>query len=161
MIKIYNFFATLSELFLYYFLNFFKAKRCNLILKASKLKYPSSRKDREPEIDLLIEKWTRELSPYDAMERLQNAGVPSGVFLNPRGLADDPHLKERRFLSPVIYKDGVERMMPVLPWRFVSGPEPRLESAPLMGEHNSYIFEEILGISSEEVSKLIETQVIY
>ena len=121
----------------------------------------SSRKDREPEIDLLIEKWTRELSPYDAMERLQNAGVPSGVFLNPRGLADDPHLKERRFLSPVIYKDGVERMMPVLPWRFVSGPEPRLESAPLMGEHNSYIFEEILGISSEEVSKLIETQVIY
>ena len=122
---------------------------------------PSSRKDREPEIDLLIEKWTRELSPYDAMERLQNAGVPSGVFLNPRGLADDPHLKERRFLSPVIYKDGVERMMPVLPWRFVSGPEPPLEAAPLMGEHNSYIFEEILGISSEEVSKLIETQVIY
>mgnify|MGYP003315573775 CR=1 FL=1 len=41
------------------------------------------------------------------------------------------------------------------------GSLARLESAPLMGEHNSYVFEGILGISSDEVSNLIETQVIY
>ncbi len=121
----------------------------------------SVRKDNEDEIDLIIAKWTRERSPYQAMEALQEAGVPAGVFLNPKGLADDPHLQERRFLSPVLYKDGVERMMPVLPWRFVSGPEPRLESAPLMGEHNSYVFEGILGLSADEVANLVEAQVIY
>lgn len=52
-------------------------------------------------------------------------------------------------------------MMPVLPWRFVSGSEPRLAAAPLMGEHNPYVFEGLLGLSPEEVRNLVATQVIY
>jgi len=34
-------------------------------------------------------------------------------------------------------------------------------AAPVMGQHNEYVFKEILGLSQEEISKLTEEKVIY
>jgi crotonobetainyl-CoA:carnitine CoA-transferase CaiB-like acyl-CoA transferase len=33
--------------------------------------------------------------------------------------------------------------------------------APLLGEHNNYVFGELLGLSEEEIETLVEKKVIY
>jgi crotonobetainyl-CoA:carnitine CoA-transferase CaiB-like acyl-CoA transferase len=46
-------------------------------------------------------------------------------------------------------------------WRLSDNPtEIRLRS-PLLGEHNSYVFKELLGMSDEEIARLEAEKVIY
>jgi crotonobetainyl-CoA:carnitine CoA-transferase CaiB-like acyl-CoA transferase len=36
-----------------------------------------------------------------------------------------------------------------------------MAAQPLRGEHNSHVFEELLGLSGPEIEALVEEQVIY
>ena len=36
-----------------------------------------------------------------------------------------------------------------------------LRPAPLLGQHNDYVFKELLGLSTTEIERLIEANVIY
>jgi len=46
------------------------------------------------------------------------------------------------------------------PW-ILSATETNLDTSPLMGQHNDYIFGDLLGLSKHEISKLREDQAIY
>jgi crotonobetainyl-CoA:carnitine CoA-transferase CaiB-like acyl-CoA transferase len=34
-------------------------------------------------------------------------------------------------------------------------------SSPLIGEHNAYVLEEILGLSTDEIDALVEAEIVY
>ncbi|MCH7737976.1 MAG: CoA transferase, partial [Chloroflexi bacterium] len=57
--------------------------------------------------------------------------------------------------------DGELRDLPGLPWRFDGEQEPRLTAAPVLGQHNAYVYQELLGLSVLEVDRLVEEQIIY
>ena len=47
------------------------------------------------------------------------------------------------------------------PWQF-SDPIPNIHhSAPLVGQHNHYVYGELLGFSKEKIKELMEKKVIY
>jgi len=69
------------------------------------------------------------------------------------GVSSDVRLRERRFLEPVAHRGGVEEM-PALPWRFSLTPCHVRLPAPEPGEHNRYVFGELLGLSEGDMADL-------
>ncbi|MFC1904894.1 CaiB/BaiF CoA transferase family protein [Chloroflexota bacterium] len=116
----------------------------------------SERKCHEDELDRLVEVWTINLSSQEVMERLQEAGVAAGQVKSNKGLYEDVHVASRQFFQPVEHPEvGTYQWFS---WPFqLSKVSPEPGPAPRMGEHNSYICKEILGLYDEEFNKLSQT----
>lgn len=115
----------------------------------------------QDEIDRHIEAWTRTRSAYEVMEVLQAAGVAATPVLSNKGLDEDPHLGARDF---VVEQDhpGVGRLRHTgLLWKMSKTPGQVYRHAPLLGEHNRYVFSELLGLPEDEMAALMEEEVIW
>jgi crotonobetainyl-CoA:carnitine CoA-transferase CaiB-like acyl-CoA transferase len=75
-------------------------------------------------------------------------------------LSPDPHSQERRLFEPVSHPDGQIKEMAGLPWRFSETPAHVRLPAPRPGEHNRYVFGDLLGLSSQEMAELEREGVI-
>ncbi|MBM2827024.1 MAG: hypothetical protein HW403_1088 [Dehalococcoidia bacterium] len=115
-------------------------------------------KNRE-ELDPLIEEWTKERTHWDATETLQNAGVPAGPCSNVEDLTNDPHLRERGFYFEMVHPEVGPTEYPGLPIRSTA-MEPRYLPAPLIGEHNEYVLREIVGLSDDEIQRLMDEEIV-
>jgi crotonobetainyl-CoA:carnitine CoA-transferase CaiB-like acyl-CoA transferase len=72
----------------------------------------------------------------------------------------DLHSKDRLLLEPVSLPDGRIEEMAGLPWRFSETPAHVRLPAPRPGEHNRYVFGDLLGLSSEDMAELEREGVI-
>ena len=121
----------------------------------------AARKKHEDELDALIAAWTAERSAGEVVELLQGAGVPSGPVVPAAELLDDPHLRARGLFVETEAPLGGRRLTIGAPWRIEPGFEPVYAPAPRLGEHDGYVFREILGLSEAEVAALVESKVIF
>ncbi len=131
------------------------------LIKEERFAAPEDRYSHQDALDRIIAEWTRDKDSYQLMEELQKAGVAAAPTLSSEGLFKDPHVRDRGvFLQvehPVIGRDWV--IAP--PWRFSETPARINRHAPLLGEHNAYVFGELLGISAAEIERLEQEKVIY
>lgn len=115
------------------------------------------------EMDRLVEEWTKEQQAEDIMLKFQQAGVAAGVVENIRDLHEDPQLIDRgHFWNPG--EPGLEPFtFEAPPARLSRTPAHLQRRYPLMGEHNDYVFGELLGLDlhSKEYGQLVEERVIY
>jgi benzylsuccinate CoA-transferase BbsF subunit len=106
------------------------------------------------EVEAHVERWTRERSAEEAMRLLQAAGVEAAVVSNFEDVLRDPQLAHRRHFHevdhPVIGKHLVERNG----MRFSHTPQDAPRPAPCLGQHNTYVYRELLGMSAEEYATL-------
>lgn len=120
-----------------------------------------SRWRNQEELDRLIEEWTINHTHYEVMEILQGAGVAAMPSFSNVELVSDPHFKARdqaiELEHPVIGK--VIMLRP--PWKLSATPARVHSPGPLLGQHNSYVFGELLGMSGGEIQSLIQEQVIH
>jgi crotonobetainyl-CoA:carnitine CoA-transferase CaiB-like acyl-CoA transferase len=112
-------------------------------------------------LDEALASITRESDADELMTRLQEAGVPAGPTLAVDQIWSNHHLRERGFFQSFQEQDGTARDLPGVPWRFDGAADANMVPPPLRGEHNSYVFEDLLGLSKPEIEALIEEQVIY
>ena len=115
------------------------------------------------EIDRLLAAETVGWDGQELMNALQAEGVPAGAVLDSKDLLFNPHLKERGFYEVVRHHPSTA--MPPLPyagrpWKLSETPAVTPRAAPVMGEHNEYVFGELLGMSGEEVATLERQGVI-
>lgn len=121
-----------------------------------------SRRKNQDELDKLVEGWTMEHSHYEVMTILQQAGVAAGAALTPAELLTDPHLKEQGIFQTV-ERDIVGAHpypIPSAPIKLSKSPVTIRRPAPLLGEHNDYVFGELLGMPKEEIQRLADDQII-
>jgi len=112
-------------------------------------------------LDKLIESWTIDQTHTDVMNRLQAAGVAAMPSCSSEDLWDDPHLQERKFWAEVDHP-LIGRQTVIAPiWNYSETPLETGGPAPLFGEHNRYVFSELLGFNEAEIQRLIDEQVIY
>lgn len=120
----------------------------------------SQRKKNEDELDRLIGEWTRERSPEDVMMWMQKAGVAAGVVQDGEDLQTrDPHLKERGYYVYLNHPEAGRIAHDGLTFTLSKTPG-EVRRAPLLGEHNEYVYKEILGFSEEEINELTVEGVI-
>jgi len=129
--------------------------------RAEKFSNGLRRWQNQLELDKLVSNWTRSYTPYEAMDILQEAGIPAGVILDTEGLANDQHLNKRNFFTVVDHPEVGKRKILSLPWNLSDAVDTNNHHAPLLGEDNDYVFRELLHIPDDEIARLIEEKVIY
>ena len=130
-------------------------------LEDERFSYAWGRWQNREELDRLVEEWTSGYTSYEVTEKLQQSGVAAIPSFNSEALWADPHLNGRDVWfevdHPVIGKQTVVGP----PWKLLSTPAGVCRHAPLLGEHNQYVFGELLGMTSEEIVELAEEKVLY
>ena len=107
-----------------------------------------------------IEAWTSRFTHWEATERLQAAGVAAAPSFTFEDLANDRHVVDREETVQVQHPRLGLMTTTRVPWKLSAFPEVPYRPAPLMGQHNQYVFGEVLGIGSKELTDLIERKVI-
>jgi crotonobetainyl-CoA:carnitine CoA-transferase CaiB-like acyl-CoA transferase len=120
----------------------------------------AGRRAAEREIDAGIAAWTRERVAVDVMNELQARGVPAGVVAHPEFQLNDPHLAARGYYRVLDQVALGEISVEGMGFRGTRLPEPRLSSAPLLGQHTRALCRELLGLSDAEVDALIAEGVL-
>jgi benzylsuccinate CoA-transferase BbsF subunit len=112
------------------------------------------------ELDALVTDWTSQHTPYEVMEKLQAAGVAAMPVMSLEDQFRDPHLRAREIhLESEHPKVGLE-FLHGIPWRLSHTPGRIHRPAPLLGEHNQYVFGEVLGLPDTEIQRLMEVGAI-
>lgn len=115
----------------------------------------------QDELEGVIADWTRQHTHYEVMEKLQKAGIAAGPLLTMPELFEDPHLKERGFFEMVSHPEAGTHPYESSPIRLGSSREKTIRTpSPCLGEHNDYVYKEILKLSEAEIAQLKEQQVI-
>ena len=120
-----------------------------------------SRKKNEAELDSLISEWTKRESPYGLMHTLQEAGVSAAPVMSVFDLVASPHLLERGYFVDIDHPEVGPRMTPGIPVKFSGMPKLNYYAAPTLGQHNDFVFKEIVGLDDETYSRLVADRVIY
>jgi benzylsuccinate CoA-transferase BbsF subunit len=118
----------------------------------------TARKKNENYLDLIVNGWTELRQAEQVMEMMQAAGVPAGVVENAEDqIVYDPQLKARHYFWEMETREKATEILDELPYYRLS---LRVRQGPQLGEHNNYVFKDVLGISDEEISELVEEKVI-
>jgi len=113
-----------------------------------------SRWKNQEELDRLVEQWTLNYTYYEAMEILQTAGVAAVPSFTADDIYGDPHLEERHFTEILEHPDIGAHVEILAPWKLSATPLKVVRDAPRLGEHNQYVYGELLQMSSEEIQEL-------
>lgn len=115
----------------------------------------AGRRARRHELDELLTSWTSGRSDHEVMELLQARGIPAGRMADSLEQEHDPHLVARGYPQR-IEQPGLGQVLLEGPAFHASAmPDPETRPAPGLGEHTRQICRELLGMSDDEVDKLV------
>jgi crotonobetainyl-CoA:carnitine CoA-transferase CaiB-like acyl-CoA transferase len=131
------------------------------LAKRDDLSSESGRRAAADELDAVVSQWTQGQDSRSLVEILRAAGVAAGRVISAAELLEDPQLCARGFWEEVEHPVAGRFRTTGMPFRFagVTGPWNR-RSAPLLGEHNTEVLGEILGLDEEQLRQLEEARVI-
>ncbi len=115
----------------------------------------------EPD-DEAISAWSRTRDANEAAAQLQAAGIAAHASWTTPEIAADPHLQARGAIVEVAEPDGAMRAAVGVPMRLSKGAEIGIHrGTPRLGEHEDYVYGELLGLSRAERDGLEEAEVIH
>ena len=100
-------------------------------------------------------------TPSEVMEILQKVGVAATPCEDTEDRFLDPHFQERQILIDVEHPSTGVDWVPNVICRLSETPGAIRRPAPRLGEHNDYVFGELLGLTKEEIERLIENKIIF
>ena len=112
------------------------------------------------ELDKHVSEWTSQHDFYEATEILQKVGVAATPVLNTEDIFLDTHFNERKAFVDVEHPINGSTMLYNWPWK-IDDLDYRMRHAPLLGEHNDYVFGQLLGLSGKEIKKLMADEIIH
>ena len=108
----------------------------------------------QDELYALISQWTRAQDPYQVTELLQAHGVTAGPVIHDKDAFSDPQYQARGFFQELTHEDCGTHLYPGIMWK-ASGHPNRIRRPPCrLGEHNEYVYRELLGYTAEEYSRM-------
>lgn len=107
-----------------------------------------------------IEKWTLTQTPDSAMTALQKNGVAAGASRLPTDLLQDPHLIERGFWKWIDRAHVGSHPQPSTGYREASLERVPMRPAPTLGESNTDVLQNMLGLSNQELDGLEAESII-
>ena len=118
------------------------------------------RKEHEDELDAIVSSWTSGHDRWEAATLLQERGVAAAAVEDIADQLDrDPGLGRHYQTIEQPTAPGLIITANAEPIRF-EGADQTIRRAPGLGEHNEYVFREIVGLSDDEFAELAGTGVI-
>lgn len=121
---------------------------------------PEQRQQHREDMRSYLAAWTQTRTKYDVTQKLQEAGVPAGPVMSAAELFSDAHLEERGFFEACTHPQAGTHAYCGRPMRFSKTPLRTTRPAPCFGEHNAYVFGDLLGLSTEEMASLAKEGII-
>ena len=112
------------------------------------------RNKNHDELDRIIEQWTLRHTHYEVMHLLQEAGIPAGAVMEPGDCLSDPHLEQRGFYETITHPEAGTHPYPGFLWKMSKTPLKVRHPPPCLGEHNEYVYKQLLNVSDEEYDRL-------
>ena len=136
------------------------------LLGLSESIYPSldtvkKRIENHTTLDDLINRWTQGKNKNDVMMELQNHGIPSGAVLNcGSDTYENRHLNQREFFELVEHPQAGIFPMSRGIFKFADTTLSNQRHSPCLGEHNTQILQNLLGISHENINDMEINEII-
>jgi crotonobetainyl-CoA:carnitine CoA-transferase CaiB-like acyl-CoA transferase len=109
------------------------------------------------ELDGIINHWTCGLDAHEVERRLQSHGIPAHVVQDPSDLFQDPQLNHRHHFVEVPHSELGRTWVENSRFKLSRTPAAVVRAAPMLGEHNQYVLEEVLGYDQERIAELVAT----
>jgi crotonobetainyl-CoA:carnitine CoA-transferase CaiB-like acyl-CoA transferase len=119
----------------------------------------AGRVTHEQEIDQVLAQWCAASTSTAAIAALEQARVPVGPIYNVEDMLADPHFNSRGLFEEVII-DGKPLKIPAMVPKLSATPGATRWPGPKLGSHNQEIFQDMLGLSDEQLVQLGEQKVI-
>jgi len=114
------------------------------------------RKDNEDELEMLVAEWTSNYTAEQVEKTLQSAGIAANMVAKPSDTFEDSQLKYRnhfkRIDHPVMGKPVYEHQASYI---MSKTPREMVMPSPCIGEHNEYVFKELLKMDDDEIAECI------
>jgi formyl-CoA transferase len=108
----------------------------------------------------IIENWLADKTRAQAVDLLEQEGVPSGPVYTAEDVFENPHIAAREMLVTVDDPIAGPRKYARSPLHLSSAPDIPTTPAPQLGEHTRPILQDLLGYDETEVEQLQEQRVI-
>lgn len=114
------------------------------------------RKENEDELDRLVEEWTINYPAKQIEEMMQTVGVPAHMVAKASDVLNDPQLKQRKYFTRLKHQQmGNPVYEPQACYLLSKTPRQLTKPSPCLGEHNEYVFKELLGLTDDEIAEHI------
>jgi len=115
-----------------------------------------ARKKNEDALDNLVNNWTAEYTPQEVEDILQKVRVPAHIVSRPSDIYIDRQLEARNYFTPLDHAVmGKQKFEPQACFIMSKTPRELVRPSPCLGEHNEYVFKELLGMSDDEIAEHI------
>ncbi|MBY6092557.1 CaiB/BaiF CoA transferase family protein [Maritimibacter alkaliphilus] len=122
----------------------------------------AARVARREAVDAIVRDWAAVQEAEVAADGLQRVGIPAHVSWRASDIAGDPHMGARRAVVEVTESDGRRRKAVGFPAGFSRSDAPGMDrGTPGLGEHEEYVYGELLGLDRRARDRLADAQVIY
>jgi len=116
----------------------------------------SSRPENEGEREKLVSEWTINYTAEQVENMLQNNGVAAAVVAKTSDVYKDEQLKHRNYFIRLNHAVmGEQAYEPQACFILSKTPREITMPSPCLGEHNAYVFRDLLGMTDEEIAKHI------
>lgn len=113
-------------------------------------------------LDRILAPWSAALPAEETAARLQAEGIAAHASWTAGEIVADTHLRARHAIVDVNEPDGRTRAAVGVPVRLSKGEDIGItRGTPKLGEHEDYVYGELLGMSTVERQALQDDQVIY
>lgn len=111
-------------------------------------------------IDNAISGWTKQHSLQEIIDILEKADVPVGPIYSVAEMMEDPHFIARGLFETHMLPDGTELKIPALTPKLTETPGRTQWMGPELGAHNTEVLGTLLGMTQEEVGRLVQDGVV-
>jgi formyl-CoA transferase len=102
-----------------------------------------------------VEKWTQQHKVADLVDMLLTGGVPAAPINNIEQVVNDPHIAGAREMFVEIEHPKAGKLKITGSHIKLSDTPPTIRvPSPALGEHNTTVYSEFLGLTADEVAKL-------
>jgi crotonobetainyl-CoA:carnitine CoA-transferase CaiB-like acyl-CoA transferase len=112
----------------------------------------ADRLQHQEELDQALAAWTRQRTAHEVAHCLQRHGIAAGPVLSAAAAYADPQLRARGFFATVTHPEAGTHEYPGILWHLSHTPASIRRPACCLGEHNAYVYGEVLGYSQEEIA---------
>ena len=124
------------------------------VLNDERFRTPEGQEENFAELEEKAQSWLRQHDSEEIFHLAQSLRLLFAQFLTTEDLYNNEHLRARDYFQKVEHPVAGEVELPGLPLTFSATPAENMQPAPTLGQHNQQVYEELLGLGIDDLSRL-------